>query len=91
MKITIPIPEGLELPEGAEEGSSFDIVANCKLEGGKLVIEALEGVPVSDEEGEDESEGEEGMSPTPDEDGMVVAPSRQSFLAAVEEKLKSVA
>lgn len=88
MKIAISVPEGLELPEGAEEGSSFDIVANCKLEDGMLVIEALEGVPVSDDEGEDDSEEEKKSE---GEDGMVDTPSRQSFLSAVEEKLKSVA
>lgn len=96
MKISISVPEGLELPEDAQEGSTFDLVASCKLEDGMLIIEAIEGVPVS-QEGEDDSEGEgEGEGEVkrekvgPDENGMVMAPSRQSFLAAVEEKLKSV-
>lgn len=95
MKISISVPEGLELPEDAQEGSTFDLVANCKLENGMLVIEAIEGVPVAQEseegeEGEGEEEGES-EKVGPDENGMVMAPSRQSFLAAVEEKLKSVA
>lgn len=74
MNISFPVPEGLELPDDAQEGSTFDLVANCKLEGGNLVIEAIEGVPLSKEDSEE-----------PEDDS--AAPGKKSFLESVEEQM----
>lgn len=71
---SLPVPDGLELPDEASNGKSFDIVANCKLEDGMLVIEALEGIPVAPQkEGSDDS-------------GEKESPPQKGFLAAIEER-----
>lgn len=39
-------PEGYSPPAGVAEGASFDITAKAKMEGGRLCIESIDGIPL---------------------------------------------
>jgi hypothetical protein len=41
-----PIPEGFDLPEGAESGS-FEVLATVEVSGDALQLLAIDGVPVT--------------------------------------------
>lgn len=46
-KLTLPIPEGLDL-EDKEDGETLEVVAEFKLEDGKLCLKAINGIEVAD-------------------------------------------
>jgi len=63
----IPIPEGLELPEGQKQ---FDLVATFMVEDGMLKPLAIDGIPIPEpEEGEAEPNAEHEMGESPEELG----------------------
>lgn len=75
--ISIPVPDGLELPDNAQEGASFDLVTTVHVEDGMLVFESIEGVPLSSNTSEKEAESEmEDDTPA----------KKKGFLAAIEER-----
>lgn len=74
--IDIPVPQGFEAPEDSEEGRSFDVLATVSYEGGKLILTAIDGLPVSAESKTEEPDAEE---PEMEEDA--------DFMAAVERGL----
>lgn len=45
-KIEFQKPEGLELPDGSSEGDEVEMVATFRIEGEKLCLVAVEGMPV---------------------------------------------
>ena len=45
-EIYIPLPEGLKLPQGAEDGGSFDVSCNVKVEDGQLCVKKINGIPL---------------------------------------------
>lgn len=53
-----PIPEGFDLPEGAESGS-FEVLATLESDGEMLTLVAIDGVPVSGGESEAPEENPE--------------------------------
>jgi len=67
-KLSFAKPEGFKLPEGVKEGEPFDAMATLKMENGKLVLNELDGAPVSDEYGEEEETPEEESEETPEEE-----------------------
>lgn len=42
-KVTIPIPAGYQVPEGTQDGQTFDESVTFKLEGDKLCVYAING------------------------------------------------
>ena len=56
--ITIPIPEGLQVPQEPQ----FELPVIFEIEGDQLIVLAVDGIPVEMEEVEEEMEegGEEG-------------------------------
>lgn len=84
---TFPAPKDFEIPEGTQEGDTFEAMATLRLDaGGRLTLVSLEGCECEDDmgEGEGESDGEsEGEGP----EG---APSHgKSFVNQVEIKFGS--
>lgn len=76
--IEFPTPKGLEIPEGTEVGSTFDVMATLQLgEEGELYLKALDGNPV-------ESEEDDGPEEDNAEGGFLDAVERR---AASEEKM----
>lgn len=57
--LDFPMPSGLELPKGTEEGSQVDMLASFKVHEGKLCLVAVEGIPIA---------GEGKPQPEPEED-----------------------
>ena len=56
----IPMPEGFEIPQGANEGEEFDATVRVKPEDGKLCVLKINGIPLpSSEEGEEEEDDDE--------------------------------
>lgn len=51
--ITLSIPDGYQVPEGTEDGQSFDESVTFKLSGDKLTLIAVNGISLTgDKEGE---------------------------------------
>lgn len=50
------IPEGMVPPDGVEVGSTFDALATLKLGEGDLELIAIDGLPVSSDSEESDSE-----------------------------------
>lgn len=48
-KITFPIPSGFNLPEGDGADASFEALATLEVEGDKLVLVAIDGIPLGGE------------------------------------------
>jgi hypothetical protein len=71
--MTIPLPAGLEIPEG----EPVDISATVQMMDGELMLVALEGIPVGDDMEEEDME-EEDMGEEAPED----------FMSAVERNLQ---
>lgn len=44
--LDFPMPEGLELPKGTEDGGEVDLLATFQLKGDKLCLKAVEGMPI---------------------------------------------
>lgn len=54
------MPEGFEIPQGAQQGEEFDVTVRVKPEDGKLCVLKINGIPVeSNEEGEEEEDDDE--------------------------------
>jgi hypothetical protein len=72
--IEIPVPAGFEAPEEAGDERPFDVLATVKMSGGKLLLEAIDGLPV--------------MASAPETDEVEEAaeeePADPDFMAAVE-------
>jgi hypothetical protein len=87
--ISMPKPEGLEVPEGLPPGETFEVMASVKMgPAGMLVIDALDGVPVSDkaeEAAEEPEDMEEEYDSMEEESGEDKAPG---FLMAIEKGMK---
>ena len=87
--ISMPKPEGLEVPEGLPPGETFEVMATVKMgPAGMLVIDALDGVPVSDkaeEAAEEPEDMEEDADSMEKESGEDKAPG---FLLAIEKGMK---
>lgn len=47
-QISFSMPTGFKVPDGVGDGESFDAMATLKVVGGKLVLDELDGLPVSD-------------------------------------------
>lgn len=50
----IPMPEGFEIPQGANEGEEFDVTVRVKPEEGKLAVLKINGIPLPYSEDEEE-------------------------------------
>lgn len=50
------MPEGFEIPQGAQQDEEFDVTARVKIDDGKLVVLKVNGIPVKSSDDEDESE-----------------------------------
>jgi hypothetical protein len=75
---TFNVPADFELPEGVTEGQEFSAVGTFVLEGGKLMIKAVDDAPIEGyEDGEDEDEKK------PMED----MGEEESFTSAVEKRM----
>lgn len=48
--LDFPMPEGLDLPEGTEDGGQVDLLATFQLKGDKLCLKAVEGMPIAGQE-----------------------------------------
>jgi len=75
MPAFLPIPEGLEIPEG----ETFDLVTTYTVEDGQLYPLAIDGMQFPDAEAPEPEEEEEQMAPEgggPEESG--------SFMSAIE-------
>jgi hypothetical protein len=89
--IEIPTPAGFEAPEDAAKGGSFDVLATVKMEGGKLMLEAIDGLPVdgaiaeaeADLEVETEEVPEAEMEPSLEAE-QAPAGGDADFMAAIE-------
>ena len=82
--IEFTAPEGFEIPENKKEGDTFDSVATLRIEaGGKLCLEALDGMSV--EGAKDKKDDQPEAEPQEDMGG----PTQGSdFLSAVEKGAK---
>lgn len=69
-----PIPEGFDLPEGAESGS-FEVLATLESDGEMLTLLAIDGVPVSS--------GGESEAPEDPEYAEATSPDTGDFQKAV--------
>jgi hypothetical protein len=83
MPAYLPIPEGLEIPEG----ETFDLVTTYTVDGGQLYPLAVEGIlfPQTEEGEEPEGEMEEGEM----EEGEMKegGPQAGGFMVAIEEAM----
>lgn len=53
-KVTFPIPAGYQVPEGTQDGQTFDESVTFKLEGDKLCVYAINGAVLPAFEKDDE-------------------------------------
>lgn len=78
-QVSFSMPTGFKVPDGVGDGESFDAMATLKVVGGKLVLDELDGLPVSDSteledppesesESEDLSEDSSDVEPTASEE-----------------------
>ena len=59
-EVEFEAPEGFEIPGGVKLGDTFESLATVELcEGGKLCLRAIDGVPVTSSESEEDKESEE--------------------------------
>jgi len=56
-------PPGFKQPDDVRDGETFDVVAKCKMEGGQVVIESINGIALGDNPEEEEMEVEEEVMP----------------------------
>jgi hypothetical protein len=85
MPAFLPIPEGLEIPEGAEQ---FDLVTTYVVQDGQLYPVAVDGIPfpgLEPEEVETETETEMGAEAAMGYGG---GATPNNFMAAVEAAMK---
>ena len=55
----IPMPEGFEIPQGAQQNEEFDVTVRVKMEDGKLVALKVNGIPLpNSKEGEEEEDAQ---------------------------------
>jgi hypothetical protein len=59
----IPMPEGFEIPQGANQGEEFDVTVRVKPEEGKLCVLKINGIPVKGGEEEEEEEEDDDEMP----------------------------
>lgn len=62
-------PEGYSPPPGVEDGAAFDITAKAKMEGGKLCIESIDGIPLT---------GSKPKKPAGEEEDALMAAAKES-------------
>jgi hypothetical protein len=75
---SFPIPEGMEIPEDAAPGSSFEAMATLEVgEGGVLSLKAVDGFDISAAAPATESE-EESQETEPEDMGFVDAVERRA-------------
>lgn len=56
----IPMPEGFEIPQGAQQDEEFDVTVRVKVEDGKLCALKVNGIPLpSSEEDEEKPDADE--------------------------------
>jgi hypothetical protein len=60
-----PIPDGFDLPEGADSGS-FEVLATLEVDGDMLNLIAIDGVPVSSSEPKEVEDPEYTEATSPD-------------------------
>lgn len=60
-EIKFPMPEGFTLPEGGDKGT-FEALATLEVEGDKLCLLAIDGLPVGGEGDESKETSEEDES-----------------------------
>lgn len=78
---SLPMPEGMEMPEGVEPGGTFEVMATVRVgDDGMLAVEALDGMPLPGMEPEEEPM-DDMEEETPEED------AEEGFLGAVEKRL----
>lgn len=66
-QISFSMPSGFKVPDGISDGESFDAMATLKVVGGKLVLDEIDGLPISDYDDSEEIEPEtEGLTEDPD-------------------------
>ena len=101
-EVSFTQPDGFALPEGIQEGETFDAMATVKLVGGQLVLAELDGSPVGglpapaedeepleeDMEMEMEDESDMEMEDESDMEGEEEGDDALDFLAAIEKKSK---
>lgn len=84
MPAYLPIPEGLEIPEG----ETFDLVTTYTVEDGQLYPVAVDGLPfegaTEEEEAEPEMEAEGPEAPEAPEEAEQAPASPGSFMSAIE-------
>lgn len=73
-KLDFPIPEGLQLPEGAEPGGKVEMVATFEIyeDGKTLCLKQVEGMPVEGSSSSSEEKGESGEENMDDYGGTFV-------------------
>ena len=62
--MSIMLPEGFQPPEGTKDGDTFEVIANAKVENGRMVFESFDGQPTktnSEESGESDAVAEEAL------------------------------
>lgn len=80
--VSLPMPDGMEMPEGVEPGGTFEVMATVRVgDDGMLAVEALDGMPLPGMEPKEEAEEEPMEKETPEED------AEEGFLGAVEKRL----
>jgi hypothetical protein len=81
MPAFLPIPEGLEIPEG----ETFDLVTTYTVEDGQLYPVAVDGLPFEGATEEEEAEPEmEAEAPEAPEEAEQAPASPDSFMSAIE-------
>lgn len=63
-KVSFPIPASYQVPEGTQDGQTFDESVTLKLEGDKLCVYAINGavLPAYEEEAEQGQKSDSGLS-----------------------------
>lgn len=75
-KAEFNIPEGFEVPEGTEDGDTFEAMVTLKKTGNVLCVEAVDGIAVTAEDESEESSEDKAKESKED--------SEMGFLDAIE-------
>lgn len=77
--VSFKMPSGFAPPEGVEEGSPFEAVANVRIEDGMVIVDTINGLKIGGEEAEDEEIEDETLENEEEaEDGGSLAAAMQA-------------
>ena len=66
--LSVPTPDGFIPPDGVEDGETFQVMADVRMDGDKLILEKLDGKDVGKSEQEEEPEKPEEEEDDTEED-----------------------